>query len=312
MKKTLVLLLILSNAAVIFAQQDSLLLKNYEKKILEISGLQREIQSEKQKSAQLSEAYKRDTVELQKTVAKLEKELSKLKKFKEQKKETETSLKQKNDSIALLKSEISKRDKQIAEEKEKGDEKAKSEYEKGRQSAFANIVDGYKKPYNDLLKSSTQQSVQRDLPVISNNEELKPVVSDLAQYFSAQRLLENKFDAIQIKIAQTHLDSIRQTSGLLDKLKGLVENYGIFNDGLKETIEKIIALDKREMVSGMSEEIKKQKFNKILSEISSYIFNYDFNFADYPYLSNIMLELLKRKQANADADIADLLKKVTS
>jgi hypothetical protein len=45
----------------------------------------------------------------------------------------------------------------------------------------------------------------------------------------------------------------------------------------------------------------------VLSEISVYIFNYDFNFTYYPYLSNIVLEIIKRKQPDADADISDLL-----
>jgi hypothetical protein len=77
-----------------------------------------------------------------------------------------------------------------------------------------------------------------------------------------------------------------------------------------EAIEKIISIDKREVVASMEDEIQKQKFNKILSEISLYIFNYDFNFVDYPYLSDIVLEIMKRKQPNPDADITYLLAKL--
>ena len=52
------------------------------------------------------------------------------------------------------------------------------------------------------------------------------------------------------------------------------------------------------------------KYKKILSEISTYIFEYDFNFVDYPYLSDIISQLIKLKRTNPDADINDLIKKL--
>jgi hypothetical protein len=106
------------------------------------------------------------------------------------------------------------------------------------------------------------------------------------------------------------LNQIQRESVLLVKLKDNLEKYQTFNDGLKEMIENIIALDGKEKVAGMSEEIKNMKFNKILSEISLYMFNYDFNLKDYPFLSDIMLEIIKLKQPNPDADLSGLLKKI--
>ena len=58
------------------------------------------------------------------------------------------------------------------------------------------------------------------------------------------------------------------------------------------------------------EKIVKSKLNKIISELSNFIFVYNFNFIDYPHLSEIVLEIIKRKQPNPDADISDLLKKI--
>ena len=55
---------------------------------------------------------------------------------------------------------------------------------------------------------------------------------------------------------------------------------------------------------------EKKKLDKILAEFSFFIFNYEFNFLDYPYLSDIILEIIKRKQPNADADISNLLNKL--
>ena len=67
---------------------------------------------------------------------------------------------------------------------------------------------------------------------------------------------------------------------------------------------------KKEFVKGMDDEIIKSKLNKILSELSTFIFGYNFNFVDYPYLTDIVLEIIKRKQPNPDADINDLLEKI--
>ena len=47
-----------------------------------------------------------------------------------------------------------------------------------------------------------------------------------------------------------------------------------------------------------------------MAEISYYIFNYDFNFMDYPYLSVVVLEIIKRKAPNPDAKISDLLQQL--
>jgi DNA repair exonuclease SbcCD ATPase subunit len=211
-------------------------------------------------------------------------------------------------NVAGLEQRISEKEKQIGEEKRNGEQTAKQEKENGKNEILANIADSYKnKKFDDLVNSSTEWSVQRDILLVGNNAEVKTVLSDLVKYFNAKESLAQKFDAAKIKDAQAKLSQIQRQSELLDKLKENVGNYQTFNDGLKESIEKINNLDKRESVSGMDKEIQRQKFNKILAELSSYIFNYDFNFMDYPYLSDIVLEIIKRKQPNPDAKITDVL-----
>ena len=106
------------------------------------------------------------------------------------------------------------------------------------------------------------------------------------------------------------LNQTNKQSVSLDKLKYSVDKYQLFNNGLKETISKLVELDDNESVEGMHEDIQKQKFNKIMSHISKYIFDYDFNFIDYPYLSDIVIEIIKRKQPYVDTPITDLLQKL--
>ena len=60
----------------------------------------------------------------------------------------------------------------------------------------------------------------------------------------------------------------------------------------------------------MIPEIQKNKLIMILDEISLFVFNYDFNLNSYPYLSDVVLEIFKRKQPNPDAEISDLMQKL--
>jgi hypothetical protein len=189
-------------------------------------------------------------------------------------------------------------------------QQAQQEKERGKQEALANIVNFYNKPFDDLIKFSTKESVNRDLRLMVNNAEIKQVLIDLQNYFNVKESLSKKFDTSQITNAQTQLNQIKRKSALLDDLKNTVGKYQTINKGLIATINKLVALDNEESVTGMSDEIKKEKFYKIMSEISAYIFNYDFNLTDYPYLSNIVLEIIKRKYPKPDADITDLLEKL--
>jgi chromosome segregation ATPase len=299
--------LILCNVFAAYSQ-DLILIGEIKKSTLQIDSLQKELVSAKGKNDSLN----KNTTELQKQVKELEKELNGLKKFKEQKKITDQQLQQKNDSIVQFVSEIAKKDAEIKNEQADGKQKANEKYREGQQSITAGILKDYhNKPFDGLIKISTAQSVRRDyeLSVNGNDSASKLVLSDLRAYFDAKELLEKKFDEKQIN-AVLSAPTIKRQSELFDKLKKNLEAYRDFNDGLKETIEKIVSIDERNKVAGMDNDIQKLKFYDIMSEISLYLFNYDFNFVDYPWLSDIVLEIIKRKQPDPDANISDLLNKI--
>jgi hypothetical protein len=133
---------------------------------------------------------------------------------------------------------------------------------------------------------------------------------DLETYFNANNLVSNKFNVTESNRYLNQLGLIKQQSKLVDALKESLNNFKIVNDGLLLCIQNIMALDNKESVNGMNKNIMKLKFNKVLAEISIYIFDYDFNFVEYPYLSDVLSEIIKRKQPNPDADISDLLKRI--
>ena len=298
----LVMSCLLSSA---LAQKD--MIDRIEKQAVVIDSLKTIIKNE----INYKEFFKNENNSLKDTLKKLRYDLAYLEQSINGKKNLDSILKQKTDSIFLLQVGILERDKQIIIEKQKVEQKAKEENENGKNEILSIIINRYKSQSFDLLlKSSTKQSIERDLLLFQGIPDVRLLLIDMEKVFHAKELLDNQLDASQIKILQIEVGQIKRESVVLGKLKEIISNYQTINKGLKEAVERIIALDKRELVSGMSNEIRKKKLDKILAEFSFFIFNYEFNFLDYPYLSDIILEIIKRKQPNADADISNLLNKL--
>ncbi len=191
------------------------------------------------------------------------------------------------------------------------EQKVLQEKEKCKYEALANLVNTYKnKPFDYLLKFSSIESVQHDLLLVGDSIQIKLVLNDLLIYLNAKEQLTKKYNADQIKNAQMQLNQINQKSKLIDKIKINIENYQKCNKGLNAMLNEIINIDKDFTGEGMDKETRKEKVYKIMSKISSYIFDFDINFTDYPYLSEIVLEIIKLKHPNADAKVTDLLNKL--
>ena len=248
---------------------------------------------------------------LQDSINNLKSDLAKLENFKAEKIKIENQLKQKNDSITVLQSNLLDKEKQLKTQEQNTIQKVREARESSKGEIVSGIVGNYKnKTFDDLIKSTTQKSIRNDRRIIGNSTDIEPLLSNLEKYYSVKELLESKFDASKIKDVKNELNQIKFESRSLALLKSTVEKYQIFNAGLREVIQKIMALDEKESVVNMPKEIQNEKFNKIMADISYYLFNYDFNFLDYPYLSDIVLEVIKRKAPNPDADISDILMKL--
>lgn len=291
-----------------YAQQDSLYLDRLEKRAVEIANLNNEVV--KYKDSVNDNAIKLN--KLKDSLKLLKSKLSEIEDVKADKNVLENLLKQKSDSITILKTDLLDKDKQLATQTQSNKQEVKEAIENSKNKTLKSLIDYYKnKSFDDLVKSSTQQSARNDKNIIGHSNDIEPLLSDLEIYYKIKLLFQNEFNSAKIKEAQNQFNQLEQLeSSSIDKLKNDVENYQIFNEGLKETIEKIIALDGRESVIGMPKEIQNLKFNKIMAEISFYIFNYDFNFLDYPYLTDVMLDIIKLKAPNPDANIFELLQKL--
>lgn len=253
------------------------------------------------------------------------KELSALKKeveeFKKNKLATEneklqlqvTQLTEKNAALNLVNE---KNNKIITEKDIQIRENALKDKEIGKKEVISAIINGYKnKKFDDIINNSSKESILRDKQLIGVNSEVANILTDLEIYFKGKDFLSKKIDLGQLTIIQAELNRIKQPSTLLIDIKEKVENYSLLSIKLKETIENVSVYDdktssKYMIGNGMPKETKQEKLNSIFSVLIPYISDYELKYNDYPYLFDIVIDIIKRKQSNTDDNITDLIKKL--
>jgi hypothetical protein len=223
----------------------------------------------------------------------------------------ETQLKLKRDSIVVLKNDLRLSKNEIISEREKGISLAKKEKELGKNEIIEKINQKYMAiSFDELIGTTTKSSVEKDLQILNGGSEVSLILENLIIFHDAKYLLSQKFDKIYIDRALKNLDSILVESMLTKNLQKKIQEYEMLNEGIKVALSKINQIDQNEVVKGMPTEIQNSKLGKILTELSSFTFNYDLKENEYPYLEEIIFEIMRRKHPNPDADIADLLLKI--
>lgn len=304
MKKILLIALLLNIVSYAYSQTEPSITDNYDKKVIENSKLKKELEAEKLKNGNCENVkikLKKQIAFFSKESNILKEEISKLNKSKIKKDRDYllTKVDSLNDEIIKQKSIIEEKELQYKNEKVQAKEDGKKE-------ALASIVNTYKNiEFDDLIKTNTKSAVSRDIQLVGDNTEIKQVLEDLQIYFNVKELLLEKFDAIKIKNAEMQLSKIKCKSKLLATLKTDVRYYKDFNNDLKSTINKLVDLDKLTSAGGNSD-IQKMKFNDIVVIVSGYMYDY-YDYVNYPYLSDIVLEIIKIKRGDADKDISYLL-----
>lgn len=303
MKIKITISFVLFNLFSVFSQQE--LIKEIGKQAVVIDSLTKVNKNAREKyNVQYETLINRND-----SVKTLKLRLSKLEKYQIEKGKINNLIKQKSDSIILLINQKSVLNQKMTEGRIIDEQKILSEKEKVKSEILTKIINTYKaKSFDDLISFSNKLSIKRDMELIGGNNEMNQTFIDLTKYFEAKSLFDSYFDTEKTKKAQTELNTIKQQSALLDKLKTQIENYQLIDKGLRDCLIKINTIDKKETAAN-DEFIKKQKLSKILTEVSDYIFNYDFNFPDYPYLSNILSQVIKIKFPNPDQDISKLINK---
>jgi hypothetical protein len=255
------------------------------------------------------EALENEKSELNKKIKTLESTVAELNKNKI--KVERDNLQAKCDSLITkvkeLENLISVKDKQIAQEKELGQQKSIQEKEKGKSEILNLIIQTYNKPLDELIINTNIKSVERDMSIVGDKTVVQQKLLSLQKYYNSEQVLNEKYSEQRVENALTQLKSIEQTELVL-KLIDKLSKYKLCNDGLKTTIDKILEIDKKFVAN--DEYTQKTKLNDVLAEIAWYFRNYRFNFIDYPYLSEVVLEIIKLKQNDANTDIAILKEKL--
>lgn len=295
MRKIILYIIALFFVQTVLAQQD--LIDKVTKQAVEIDSLKRAINSLKIVNTTTIKDYEDSLKELNESNVNLLSKVSTIDSLSVLEKSLKSQLIQKSDSIFKLKAFIKENESLLL-----------------TAEAFYKVKDicaqrYLSKDFDELIQSSTLNSIQRDATLLDENLEVTSILTDLEKYFEAKNAIGLKLDDILLKNSLIDINKIERESTLLNKLRKDIENYPAFADDLKSSIERIIDLDSKETVIGMNSEIQKMKHAKIMNEISEYIFGFDFQLVDYPYLSNIIFEVLKVKQPNPDADISFLLKR---
>jgi len=209
-------------------------------------------------------------------------------------------------NIKEKESYITEKQKQLQQEREIGKQNAIQEKEKGKVEIQNNIVQKYNKPLDELIVTTTLKSLERDISIIGDKTIVQQKILSLQTYFNSEKSLNEKYNQEKVDNAINQLKSLEQTENVLKNIDKL-SKYKLCNDGLKTTIDKIVENDK---IVATTEDTQKDKLKDILVDIAWYIRNYRFNFNDYPYLSEIVLEIIKSKQKDANTDISLLKEKL--
>ena len=321
MKKIIVVILIMFGVSNAYTQD---LIKEIQKLTLANDSLQKQVikplndsilklnSAHSNEIAKLNEqlkALESEKSELNKKIKTLESSVAELNKNKI--KVERDNLQAKCDSLIIrvkeLENLISAKDKQIAQEKELGQQKSIQEKENGKSEILNLIIQTYNKPLDELIINTNIKSVERDMSIVGDKSIVQQKLLSLQQYFNSEQVLNEKYSEQRVENALTQLKSIEQTELVL-KLIDKLSKYKLCNDGLKSTIDKILEIDKKFVAN--DEYTQKTKLNDVLAEIAWYFRNYRFNFIDYPYLSEIVLEIIKLKQKDANTDIAILKEKL--
>ena len=221
------------------------------------------------------------------------------------------ALQEKIDSIVLLHDLVAAKDRDIYIMGQEQAAREIQQMEYGQHIAYAKIASTYKSSsFDELLLASSLEAADRDLSLIGNDIDARQVLLNLKKYFIAQNCLNQKYDSLKIQLATSELNNITITekSDLVNQLKSRISNYRFRSEGLKTTIDRIIQKDR--VFIGDSDHSTKAKIQSIMNDIGSYIHDYRFNFIDYPYLGAIILEIIKRKQIDVNADISDIRAKL--
>lgn len=159
----------------------------------------------------------------------------------------------------------------------------------------------YSKSFDTVLNSVTENGLIRDSILFHKNNMYSRRISELRVYFSAFKLLSERYDAYQIELAKNKLRKI-EGSKAVEALIGNLSYYLVINNSMKKTIDSISVIVFQKPTKGI-EELQAKRQKDILAILAVFYRDNEHEPGVYVYLDRIIKELLKDKIANVDADV---------
>lgn len=324
MKKSLTTFFILILGFLVSNAQDTAtaFVKSYNQTIIENAQLKEEKQKlEKQLGDSINELKKirkklnkcKDYEQINEQKDSLQKEINKLTGKQGKIEKMHDTIADQKTTIETLQNQLGKKDEEcknqldgkeksweIIMDKEKVQAKAL-----GKQEIQDKIEAEYNKDFETLIRTSTLQTVQRDLNLVQNAN-VKKTLQQLESYFLIKESLNQKFDERTNNQYRDQVGLLPQNAASVSKLKKSVEKYSFKAQKLQECLKSLIEFDGKTSVEDMDKESQQMKRDKIMQHLTRYIQDTEFDETQYPYLSKIFFEVMRRKQINADKSIQDL------
>ena len=304
MKKLLFVLLFLYNISVLYAQE--LTIEFNKKEALSNDSLQKQtIKNLKDNIASMQEKSKVFEIEksyLNEKIKSLEREVSS---FNQKKIKVERDILQaKYDTLLLVNKDLKKmidlKDQQILHEQEKSSQNSFQQNAKGKEEILKLIFQTYDKPFDELVKENSLKTVLRTKAIVGDTSPIQNKLAHLEIYFRSKQLLNEKYSKSKIDSALKQLQTLQQTD-LLKNLTSLLADFKVREDDLKATLDEILKIDAK--FEANDDATHDLKFKKVLTAFIGYWVNYEINFEENPFLSEIILDIINLKFKDANSDI---------
>lgn len=282
MKNKILTILLLAICSTAYCQNN-----DCEKYIRECDNLKNKCDSLTNKIAEINQTYSEKNVEFQKILR--------------ENKNWKDTVSVRDGKIDELNLEINNKNLRI----EKLIDSFPTEYKRGKEYSYQIIAGSYKSmSFDELIVSSSLEAVRRDINMIGDDTEAKAILCDLEKYYQSESVISKKYSKYDVDNALKKLGLITRDSKKVIELKDLLQNYEMRNEGLGILFNELVDIDANEIAN--NESTDKKKRGRINDKIMRYMYDYEFTLNDYPYISNIILEIINRKQADSNASLEDL------
>lgn len=226
----------------------------------------------------------------------------KFEKFAEDKNKYDSSLASKNEQIERLQGELTSLREEYAVEEETMLQRAADELAAGQNASLKSIAEVYLgSSFDDLVQSTSIWSVLRDRELLVSFPEALSIIDDLIVYHRGAELLGRKYDEDAVSKLKERLVDIIGYGDVIEILWNRLDCYCTFVNNIVDSIGGLDSGDFKD---------EKEAREAFWDRLTSFLHSSDFNFSDYPYLSEILLELIHKKNENPLSDVGYILEKI--